>query len=360
MSRICRTSAASGDIPGLTSPLTSSPSKNTVFGNHPFPLFIPCMSSTLSIPSCVAIAPHSSTPGSYQLIAGLPNNVWSEQCKSASGGFNGAQSFSQQDCLGCSIKGQATLCPLPLPHVYGRPLARRLVAASCRLCWLLAAGQVVLPQHYRLACTGMQVRLLVGTQPTAQISQERAVCSMQDSQRHAWRAAALPSRRNAAACRKHAPEAASEAPSADRQAHSSGLGGAASGNRLLTSPGGRASSQQTSVKPTMAQGRAPWGQVRSSNCHAAWHIRPGLHADSVCLPTFGADLTLPTQPLTAGAVDKVHAAVGSCRHQVLPAAARLLQQVARQQRRIDLQVVQAAALPNILHGALKGTQHSTA
>ena len=36
-----------------------------------------------------------------------------------------------------------------------------------------------------------------------------------------------------AAC---APEAASEAPSADRQAHSSGRGGAASGNRLVTSP----------------------------------------------------------------------------------------------------------------------------
>lgn len=54
--------------------------------------------------------------------------------------------------------------------------------------------------------------------------------------------------------------------------------------------------------------------------------------------------------LTASAVHKVHAAVGSGCHQALPAAAaRLAQQRARQQRSIHLQMVQTAALAHILH-----------
>ncbi len=73
---------------------------------------------------------------------------------------------------------------------------------------------------------------------------------------------------------------------------------------------------------------------------------------TIIQPAYRTAFDSAPQPtlLTASAVHKVHAAVGSGCHQALPAvAARLAQQRARQQGSIHLQVVQAAALPHILH-----------
>lgn len=82
---------------------------------------------------------------------------------------------------------------------------------------------------------------------------------------------------------QHAPEAASEAPSADRHAHSSGRGGAASGKRLLTSP------VHTQMRSTEAEKRLKWhGWVlHISKCTTNHHpaclqdcirLRPSTHS----------------------------------------------------------------------------------
>lgn len=124
---------------------------------------------------------------------------------------------------------------------------------------------------------------------------------------------------------RRAPDAASAVPSADREAQSSGRSGAASGYRLDASPVHEGESRGVDDARTRYLGAA--AQVEEP-------------ASSSTMPEQG-------HPRTRGDVDKVHPAVGPGRHHAMAAAAAG-QQAAGQQRRVELQVLQAGALPHVL------------
>ena len=131
------------------------------------------------------------------------------------------------------------------------------------------------------------------------------------------------------------PVAAREAPSEDRVAHSSARCGAASGNSVATSPA-----------PPLTANKGMRGRCLLVH-----------RSQSACLPAC-PPACLPSP--TCGDIDKVHSAVGSRRHQTLAAAAvataaaaAAIQHGARQQRRLQLQVLQAGALPHVLQPSPK-------